>query len=206
MITIDSHVNSCYNQANLKRGCDNMNTDNPPLRNVNSKQRAFDNISSTIMLTGGLTLSQLAEISGLETTTIQNWVKRGWVEPPTQRRYGESSAARVLIISMLRGVMQLSDIVKLMAYVNGKVSDRTDDAIPDSELYNILCEIIENINCINDFRISDINIIIENKLDTYREPFEGGKTKLIKALKIMTLAYYSAELKKRAEEVLSEIQ
>lgn len=183
-----------------------MNTDNPPLHNFNPKQRAFDSISSTIRLTGGLTLSQLAEISGLETTTIQNWVKRGWVEPPAQRRYGESSTARVLIISMLRSTMQLSDIVKLMAYVNGKVNDRTDDAIPDSELYNILCDIIENVNCINDFRISDINIIIEKELETYREPFEGGKNKLIKTLKIMTFAYYSAELKKQAEKVFSEIQ
>lgn len=205
MIAIDSHLNSCYNHTNLKKGCGNLNTGNPPLNYSLGKQRAFDSVSSTINLTGGLTLSQLAEISGLETTTIQNWVKRGWVVPPKSRRYGETSTARVLIISMLRGSMQLGDIVELMAYVNGKVNDRADDAVPDSELYNMLCNIIKTINNSN-FRIADIDDVIEKELESYSEPFEGGKNKITKTLKIMTLAYYSAELKKSAEKLKAEIK
>ena len=62
--------------------------------------KAFEPIRIAMKLTGGFTLSQLAEISGLEATTIQNWVKRGWIEPPKDRRYGETSIARVLIIKM----------------------------------------------------------------------------------------------------------
>ena len=84
--------------------------------------KAFEPIRIAMKLTGGFTLSQLAEISGLEATTIQNWVKRGWIEPPKDRRYGETSIARVLIINMLKGAMQLSNIVSLMSYINGKLT------------------------------------------------------------------------------------
>ena len=31
---------------------------------------------------GGLTLSQVASVTGLEPYTIQNWVKRGFLPPP----------------------------------------------------------------------------------------------------------------------------
>lgn len=32
---------------------------------------------------GGLLLSQITEMTGLSASTIQNWVKRGWVENPS---------------------------------------------------------------------------------------------------------------------------
>ena len=38
-------------------------------------------ISPIITATGGVSLSQLSQITGLEGTTIQNWIKRGWVTP-----------------------------------------------------------------------------------------------------------------------------
>ena len=44
---------------------------------MQTKEKAFEPIRTAMKLTGGFTLSQLAEISGLEATTIQNWVKRG---------------------------------------------------------------------------------------------------------------------------------
>lgn len=168
-------------------------------------KRAFDDIAATIKLTGGLTLSQLAEISGLETSTIQNWVKRGWVESPKNRRYGETSTARTLIIAMLRGAMQLSSIVELMSYVNGRVDDRSDDAIPDAKLYNILCSITTRLENIHSFDLENIDKMISEETDGYEEPFPGGKEKLFNTLKVMTLAYFSSELKSRADNLFNSI-
>lgn len=170
--------------------------DNPP--------KAFEPILNAMKLTGGFTLSQLSEISGLERTTIQNWVKRGWIEPPKDRRYGEESVARVLIINMLKGVMQLSNIVSLLSYVNGKVDDRSDDAIPDGELYNLLCSVTDEINNAN-FDIDEIDMIIAERTKDYSEPFEGGKEKLCNAIKVMMLAHISSKLKKQAEDLLENI-
>ena len=51
------------------------------------QKNAFAVLSPVLAVTKGLTLSQLKELTGLEGSTIQNWVKRGWVESPTGKRY-----------------------------------------------------------------------------------------------------------------------
>ena len=42
---------------------------------------------SSMFLAGGMVLSQVANITGLEPYTIQNWVKRGFLSPPQNKRY-----------------------------------------------------------------------------------------------------------------------
>lgn len=71
--------------------------------------------------------------------TVQNWVKRGWVSAPVNKRYGERQVARILLINLLRPAMRLDQIASLLRYVNGSVDDRTDDILPDDQLYNWLC-------------------------------------------------------------------
>lgn len=106
------------------------------------QQNAFAVLSPVLAVTKGLTLSQLRELTGLEGSTIQNWVKRGWVERPTGKRYGEQQIVRIVIINMLRNSMQLDKIIALMTYINGQVDDRSDDIIPDRELFSLLCAVI----------------------------------------------------------------
>ena len=62
----------------------------------------FANFAPLFLATKGLTLSQVCEIAGVEPTTVQNWIKRGWVAHPDQKRYHEPHLARILIINMLR--------------------------------------------------------------------------------------------------------
>ena len=169
---------------------------------MQTKEKAFEPIRTAMKLTGGFTLSQLAEISGLEATTIQNWVKRGWIEPPKDRRYGETSIARVLIINMLKGAMQLSNIVSLMSYINGKVDERCDDAISDGELYSIMCSVTEEIDKIGNLNKETVVSVIDEEIKDYEEPFPGGKEKLRNALEIMMLAHISSNLKNEADRML----
>ena len=107
-----------------------------------AREAAFSQIAPVLDATGGLTLSQLSKLSGLEGSTIQNWIKRGWVSSANGKKYSEKQVVRVLLINMLRGAMKLEDIARLMNYVNGDVEDTSDDIIPDITLYNILCRII----------------------------------------------------------------
>jgi DNA-binding transcriptional MerR regulator len=99
-------------------------------------------IAPIIEATGGVSLSQLSAMTGLEGSTVQNWIKRGWVVPSVGKKYGERSVVRILLINILRGALKLEDIAKLMRLVNGEVGDTEDDIMHDTELYNLLCSLI----------------------------------------------------------------
>ena len=90
------------------------------------EQNAFAVLTPLLSVTRGLTRSQISEVTGLQGSTIQNWVKRGWVANPKNRRYEERQVARVILINMLKPSLQLETIVSLMKYINGSVEDAAD--------------------------------------------------------------------------------
>ena len=95
-----------------------------------------------IQATDGLTLGQVCAITGLEPSTVQNWVKRGFVAHPVRKKYHERQLARILLISALRESMQIDRIGELMALVNGSADDTGDDIVSEEQLYDYLCEAI----------------------------------------------------------------
>ena len=52
-----------------------------------ARNSAFSLISPVLEATGGLTLSQLSKLTGLEGSTIQNWIKRGCVSSTKGKKY-----------------------------------------------------------------------------------------------------------------------
>ena len=68
-----------------------------------------------IQATGGLSLRQVCSVTGLEASTIQNWIKRGFVSHPAEKKYRERQLARILLISALRGCMKIESIGALLA-------------------------------------------------------------------------------------------
>ena len=60
-----------------------------------ARDAAFSVISPVLEATGGLTLSQLSKLTGLEGTTIQNWIKRGWVSSTKGKKYSEKQVLQV---------------------------------------------------------------------------------------------------------------
>ncbi len=166
---------------------------------------AFARFSLIFSTTGGITLSQLKEITGLEGSTIQNWVKRGWVANPHGKRYGEIQLGRILLINMMRGVMQLETIVSLMHYINGSVEDRGDDIIPDKELFDLLCRVLFQVEAMQTTEEARITACIAGQLTGYKGPAEDSKEKLSAALYIMTIAHLAAQMKKRVEWELNKL-
>ena len=63
-----------------------------------SSRLLFDGIFAA----GGITLSQVSNMTGLEPYMVQNWVKRKFVEPPQRKLYSKESFARIVIINMLK--------------------------------------------------------------------------------------------------------
>ena len=92
-----------------------------------------------VLFGGGLSLSQLCEMTGINATTIQNWVKRGWVPNPVNKKYGRRQVARVLLINLMRPAMQLDHIAHLLGSINGAVEDESDDNVEETALFDLLC-------------------------------------------------------------------
>ncbi|MBR1664003.1 MAG: DUF1836 domain-containing protein [Ruminococcus sp.] len=164
-----------------------------------SQGQAFDSLISPILsATGGVTLSQMARFTGLEGSTIQNWIKRGWVASNSTKKYTEKHVARILLINVLRASMKLEDIVKLMEYINGDVEDESDDILHDKDLFNLLCSSVIMLNDRRNVRIDSQNVLdISEKMIPASISGEV-RDKLRKALAIMLLAYRSAVLKNEA--------
>lgn len=157
-------------------------------------------IAPILEITGGLTLSQLCDMTGLEASTIHNWIKRGWVAKPIGKRYTETQTARIMIINMLRDALQMEQIAQLMSWVNGSVEDRNDDILPDRELYNMLCSIISDVSSDPHSELSD------SLIEPYTTKFSEENAKILKsALLVMSNAYLSGLLKRSAQKEYEEL-
>lgn len=72
-----------------------------------SRPEAADELFSSLFVTGGLVLSQVCQITGLEPYTVQNWVKRGFLTPPVKKKYNRRQLSRIIIINMLKAALPM---------------------------------------------------------------------------------------------------
>lgn len=165
---------------------------------------AFSVIQPILDATGGLTLSQLATLTGLEGSTIQNWIKRGWVIPTTGKKYAEPQVVRIMLINILRGTIRLEDIARLMEYINGEVGDQSDDIMHDTELYNLMCQLLTEMSLKNLHSREEIEVEIEKRL---HKSIEGeDRYRLKRVLLIMILGYRASYYRRMAEAEFSALE
>lgn len=163
----------------------------------------IESVFSAMFLAGGLTLSQVASITGLETYAVQNWVKRGFLAPPQGKRYNMEQLCRILNINMLKGLLPLEQICSLMSYINGDLVDESDDLVDDTLLYFMFVKLAA--------RVRDMvggeqwDKALEEVTAVYQEPIPGAREKLCKVLKIMLTAWVGCRLKAEAERMLAEL-
>lgn len=169
-----------------------------------ARESAFSLISPVLEATGGLTLSQLSTLTGLGSSTIQNWIKRGWVSATKGKKYSEKQVLRILLINMLRSAMKLDDIARLMSYINGDVEDNSDDIIADIHLYNMLCRIIFRSEDEYRFSPDAVRELISIEIGEHSSDIANSE-KLSKAMFVMVMGYHSGRLKALMEEVLTTV-
>lgn len=169
-----------------------------------AEENAFSLIEPILTVTGGITLSQLSALTGLQGSTIQNWIKRGWVSATTDKKYTERQILRILLINILRNSMKLEDIAKLMSYINGKVDDLSDDILHDKQLYNLLCKLI----CILDRKsiYTPLEISEEINKNLGAEYGDEERKRLNKVLFIMIMGYRSSYLMRQIETEFQTIK
>lgn len=162
------------------------------------------NFLDNAFVCGGLMMSQVARLSGLEPYIIQNWVKRGFLPPPQKKLYTKRQFCRIAIINMLRDALQIEKIIGLLSYINGRLDDESDDIIDDSVLYiyyiAAICEIKDG-----DINHNSIVSACESVVGDFVEPFPGAKKRLLKVLAVMISAHMSAVMRKRAEDILNTL-
>ena len=157
-----------------------------------------------MFLGGGMIRSQLAAASGVEAHDIQNWVKRGFLSSPVNKRYSIQQFSRIVTINMLRTAMPMERICSLLRYVNGELDDESDDIIDDTVLYFMFLRLAARARHIGgkdswDEAIADI-------LKDYAEPVPGAKERIDRVLRIMLTAWIGVQTIRRAEQMLSELE
>lgn len=156
-----------------------------------------------MFLAGGILLSQVSAITGLEPYTIQNWVKRGFLTPPQNKHYTLRQLCRIININMLRSVLPLERICSLLGYVNGQLDSEADDMIDDSHLYFIFVCLAANSKEL--YHTQSREVALENALSHYESPVPGAKDRVKQTLRIMLTAWLAARMTQEAERMLADL-
>ena len=163
---------------------------------------AFSVFRPMLEITGGLSLGQICKITDLQPSTIQNWVKRGYVQRPEKKKYYERHLSRILLISSLRDCMNIEEIGELMVLINGDTEDESDDIVSESKLYDYFCKAVKEMDnrMLND---ETINSVIHNVLINEDNP---NKSKIVSALKVMVYGFISGNCMKQIKANLEELR
>ena len=170
-----------------------------------SRSGAAAPLLDPLFLTGGLMLSQVARLTGLEPYVIQNWVRRGFVSPPQRKRYSYRQFCRIAMIYMLKDALQLDRICALLSYVNGQLDDESDDLIDDVQLYHYLVDLAVRARA----QPAQVENYLEQwcvqVLEDYAEPVPGARRRVEQVLCAAVMAYLAGLLRHRAEELCAAL-
>ena len=153
---------------------------------------------------GGIVLSQVSAITGLDGYIIQNWVKRGFLAKPQNKRYTLRQLCRIVIINMLKGILPLPDICNLLGYVNGQLDDESDDIIDDSELYFMFVRLAARSREL--YNAENRDAVLDEELSDYQEPVPGAKARIKETLRIMLTAWLAARMAQETQNMLNKLK
>ena len=163
----------------------------------------IDGLFQSLFLAGGLTLSQVSNVTGLEPYTIQNWVKRGFLSSPVGKKYNMEQFCRIININILKGAVALEQIIKLMAYLNGDLTDESDDLVDDTLLFFLFVKLAARARYIGGTKNWDEALL--EVTEEYQEPVPGAREKLIKVLKIMLTIWCANQMKLQADAMFAQL-
>lgn len=169
------------------------------------RPQAAEDVFSSLFLAGGLVLSQVTQVTGLEPYIIQNWVRRGFLAPPKQRKYTRRQLSRILMINALKSTLSIEQICKLLSYINGALDDEGDDTIDDTELYGAFVLVAGSVRKHGLTSESEMNRLIADGLKDYKESIPGAKERIEQALRIMITAWRAAQLQTKAQSMMNAL-
>ena len=164
----------------------------------------IENQFSAMFLGGGIALSQICGITGLEPYTVQNWVKRGFLPPPDHKRYNINQLCRIININMLKAALSLEQICGLLSYVNGDLSDESDDLIDDATLYFLFVRLAADHRRMNTPEGRDA--YLSQLLSEQTQLTPEARARVAKVLTIMLTAWAASQLRLSAEVMVKDLK
>ncbi|MBO7564054.1 MAG: DUF1836 domain-containing protein [Clostridiales bacterium] len=162
-----------------------------------SKERLsnVDEILDPMFLMEGMQLRQITQLMGIEAHTVQNWVKRGFVDSPVKKFYDRERFVRLAILNYYKDVFSLEGILSLLRMAN-----------QDNIVYSSLCSLLA-LSPVDPIRAeTKLNDIMDRVIDQMK--FDYSKTSREQVKRLLTILYtahLSILLKKEAERLLTEI-
>jgi hypothetical protein len=170
---------------------------------------AADRQLTPLFSCGGLVLSQVCQLTGLEGYTIQNWIKRKFLSPPVKKKYTRSQLCRIININLLKDTFTLEQAVTLLGYVSGNISGNTggtaDDLIDDSRLYTYLVDCLAALNYSDSLDLSCAGETVREIAADYNSSHRGVEIRLWLVLEIMLTACHAQQIHHRALEMFGRI-
>ena len=159
---------------------------------------------AAMFLAGGIVLGQVTAVTGLEPHIVQNWVKRGFLPAPVQKRYSLTQLCRIININMLRFTLPMEKICGLLSYVNGRLDDTSDDIIDDAKLYFLFVRLAVRARQLDE--PGQWEQAMAEDLADYHEPVPGAKVRVEKALRVMLTAWVASRMRMEAEKQLQQLE
>ena len=100
--------------------------------------------------------------------------------------------------------MPIERICHLLSYVNGDLTDESDDMIDDSVLYFMFAKLAARMKELYD--PANVEELLSACLADYREPVPGAKERVRKVLRVMLTAYLAARMMQETEAMLNQLQ
>ena len=164
----------------------------------------IDKDFKAMFLAGGIMLSQVSAITGLEPYDVQNWVKRRLLPPPVNKRYDLNQLCRILNINMLKKALPMEQICGLLTHINGEMDDTSDDLIDDSKLYFLFVQLAARARHIGG--TEDWDEALRQVTEDYQEPQPGARERLITVLRIMLTAWVASMLLESSQNMIRQLQ
>ena len=159
---------------------------------------------SAMFLAGGISLGQVSAITGLEPYTVQNWVKRGLLSPPREKRYTLRQLCRIITVNMLKGVLPMERVCGMLGYINGRLDNEEDDVIDDSKLFFMFVRLAARARELADRQ--ERQTLPQKIMADYQEPIPGAKQRVETVLQIMLTAWIAGQVRQEAEKLLDRIE
>lgn len=156
---------------------------------------------NSLFAANGLVLSQVLQLTGLSAHTIQNWVKRKFVDPPVGKKYDRNQFCTIVMINMLNDVFQIDQVKAMVAYVQTLCGKDAPTLI-----YTCFVELLALVPRDAVREATKVDDIIETELKKRIPDDSQAKERLKKVLRIMLLGHVSVQIRAQATQLLNTLE
>lgn len=124
---------------------------------------------------GGLVLSQVSSLTGMEPHSVQNWVKRGFCSPPVCKKYGISQFCRLVILHLLKDSLTRPKLPGFCPTSTAILRMKVTTLLSDDRLYLCFLRTLQVGGLTRSYNREKAEKAAETVCAAFREPFPGGK-------------------------------